>query len=89
MPVKFLILTRPSVIKGLQGHRHYRHLINMPSNSPILTSELTFSKARLFDVPAIKDLITPYANADVMLHRSSSELFENIREYIGGDSERI
>lgn len=82
MPVKFLILTRPSVIKGLQGHRHYRHLINMPSNSPILTSELTFSKARLFDVPAIKDLITPYANADVMLHRSSSELFENIREYI-------
>lgn len=82
MPVKVSNAYPPICNKDVQRHLHYQHLINMPSNSPILTSELTFSKARLFDVPAIKDLITPYANADVMLHRSSSELFENIREYI-------
>lgn len=54
----------------------------MSPDSPAPTAELTFGKARLFDVPEIKALITPYAGADIMLPRSTAELFENIREYI-------
>ncbi len=50
----------------------------MPTDPP----GLTFGQARLFDVPAIKALIDPYAGDDIMLPRSSTELFENIREYI-------
>jgi amino-acid N-acetyltransferase len=54
----------------------------MPSEPPTPPPDLTFGKARLFDVPEIKDLITPYATDDVMLPRSTAELFENIREYV-------
>ena len=42
---------------------------------------LTFSKATLADVPPMKALVDPYADRDLMLPRSTAELFENIRDY--------
>jgi amino-acid N-acetyltransferase len=37
--------------------------------------------ATLYDVASIKELIAPFAAADIMLPRTETELFENIREY--------
>jgi len=45
------------------------------------TSRLLIRKAKVSDVPKIRELIRFYANRELMLHRSLNEIFECVRDY--------
>jgi amino-acid N-acetyltransferase len=44
--------------------------------------EMVMRKAKVADVPAIQALIHRFADQDRMLHRSLSELYENVRDFV-------
>ncbi len=50
-------------------------------DKPMPSESYLYTAATLYDVAAIKNLIAPFASADIMLPRTESELFENIRDY--------
>lgn len=51
------------------------------------TMDIRYRHARLADVPAMAALINGYAERRLMLPRSTSELYEHVRDYFVADAE--
>ncbi|MEK7412868.1 MAG: N-acetyltransferase [Planctomycetota bacterium] len=50
-------------------------------------AEIRYRPARLADVPAMGAIITGFADQKLMLQRSQSELYENVRDFLVAEAE--